>query len=200
MKIILVRHGETNWNTINKVQGGLNDIPLNEKGILQSKRTGLKLKDETIDLIFSSPMKRAIETANEINVYQNLTVEPSQNLLERIYGKYEGTSYHELNDKMYNTYLEDNYEELDIERLEVFEKRLREFVDELKNKHSKKTILIVSHSSVSKMLISILLNVHLRDTRINVIKKNASISTIVFDENNNILSKTLGFDEHLNDI
>lgn len=66
MEILLTRHGQTEWNLLKKVQGKA-DIELNEKGIKQAEETRDSLKNEKIDLILCSPLKRAIQTAEIIN-------------------------------------------------------------------------------------------------------------------------------------
>ncbi|WP_289220570.1 histidine phosphatase family protein [Ileibacterium valens] len=91
MKIIMIRHGETDWNTRNQVQGA-SDIPLNEKGIAQAKEAGRKMKDQRIDKIFSSPLIRARQTseqiANEHETPIEVIIEPT--LAEQNFGVFEG--------------------------------------------------------------------------------------------------------------
>lgn len=65
MEILLTRHGQTDWNLLKKVQGKA-DIELNEKGIQQAETTRDFLKEERIDLILCSPLKRAIQTAETL--------------------------------------------------------------------------------------------------------------------------------------
>ena len=60
MEILLTRHGQTEWNLLKKYKA---DIELNEKGIKQAEETRDSLKNEKIDLILCSPLKRAIQTA-----------------------------------------------------------------------------------------------------------------------------------------
>ena len=62
MKILLVRHGETDFNK-NKLIQGHSDIVLNETGKEQAINAGRKITDFDIDAVFSSPLKRALETA-----------------------------------------------------------------------------------------------------------------------------------------
>ena len=197
MKLILIRHGETQWNKEMKVQGGLSDIPLNDTGQKQAKLTGERLKKEKIDLFFSSPMKRAIQTAQIINEHHNKEILIEDSLLERSFGKLEGTHYPDLNYHMQNIYLDDSYEEFDIERIEIFKERLKKFWENLLNTQFGKTIVIVSHSSTSKMLLSIIHNLHIEEIRKKIIKKNASISIIEFDENKKIKNAIHGDDTHL---
>lgn len=62
MRIILARHGETDYNKNKKVQGH-SDIPLNEEGIKQGKEAGKKITDYNIDVAYSSTLGRAFDTA-----------------------------------------------------------------------------------------------------------------------------------------
>lgn len=71
MEILLTRHGQTEWNLLKKVQGKA-DIELNEKGIQQAEETRDFLKNEKIDLILCSPLKRALQTAEIINQGRNI--------------------------------------------------------------------------------------------------------------------------------
>ncbi|MDS8744534.1 histidine phosphatase family protein, partial [Streptococcus pneumoniae] len=64
--ICLIRHGETEWNKIGRIQG-TTDVPLNEKGKLQAQACGSHLMNKAWDVIVTSPLKRAKETAAIIN-------------------------------------------------------------------------------------------------------------------------------------
>lgn len=66
MKILVVRHGLTDWNVERRIQGRT-DVPLNQEGIKQAYVAKEKLKEEKIDLMVSSPLKRAKQTAEIIN-------------------------------------------------------------------------------------------------------------------------------------
>jgi uncharacterized phosphatase len=69
--LCLVRHGETDWNSLGKLQGRA-DIPLNKIGVLQAEECRDVLKSSKWDVIITSPLKRAKETAEIINKEQNL--------------------------------------------------------------------------------------------------------------------------------
>ena len=70
-KILLVRHGTTEYNETDRLQGRI-DNPLNGKGRGEVERLAARLEDEAIDAVFSSPLKRALETAAIINRIRNL--------------------------------------------------------------------------------------------------------------------------------
>lgn len=96
-KIILVRHGETNMNRDNLYHGIL-DPALNETGIKQAEKAYNIIKDISYDKIFSSPLKRAYETATILN-YKKLNIELSDKIKELNFGIFEGLSYEEILNK-----------------------------------------------------------------------------------------------------
>ena len=89
MKLILIRHGKTEWNSLNKAAGQV-DIPLNDTGRKQARETKEKLKEYKIDLIICSPLIRAKETANIINEDRKLPLIIDERVIERNLGIYEG--------------------------------------------------------------------------------------------------------------
>ena len=89
MKIYVVRHGQTDWNFMNKLQGQT-DIELNDIGREQARNAAELMKGKKVDLIISSPLKRARETANIINNNYNLSIIEDNRIMERYYGKSEG--------------------------------------------------------------------------------------------------------------
>src|SRR5690625_4056591 len=90
-KIGLIRHGETDWNKAKRSQGH-SDIPLNHAGKQQAHRVGERLTNETWDLIYSSDLQRAQQTAEIIQQYTNLPHYIDPRLRERHGGKIEGTT------------------------------------------------------------------------------------------------------------
>lgn len=89
MEILLTRHGQTEWNVLGKVQGRA-DIELNEKGIQQAEETGEALKNEKIDLIICSPLKRAKQTADIICKNRKIPIIYDEDVIERDFGEFEG--------------------------------------------------------------------------------------------------------------
>lgn len=87
--LILVRHGETDWNREDRIQGGL-DIPLNGVGKKQAKSIALELTNTPINYIFSSRLSRAYDTATEITKSHQLKVFTDSRLDELRQGEWEG--------------------------------------------------------------------------------------------------------------
>ena len=94
-EIYLVRHGETDWNNDGRFQGHVN-IPLNEKGKIQAQEAYEKLKAINFDLIYSSDLERAAETARIINAHREIPIRYDQRLRERDAGKYSGLTLSEI--------------------------------------------------------------------------------------------------------
>ena len=98
-RIILVRHGETNWNKEGRFQGQI-DIPLNENGKAQAERASIFLKDIKFNKVFSSSMSRPYETAKIIiKNSENLQIEKIDNLVEISHGLWEGKLESEIKEK-----------------------------------------------------------------------------------------------------
>lgn len=96
MKLILVRHGETLWNEAGLVQGGDSDIDLNDIGQEQARRLGVFLRNEPLAAIISSPLRRAVATAEVIASHHQLPVEIDEGLKELKVGDLEGMSLAKL--------------------------------------------------------------------------------------------------------
>lgn len=93
--ILLIRHGETAWNSVRRLQGHL-DIPLNAIGTQQAKALAYALQNERLDAIISSDLQRAIQTAGEIARLQGLSTRIDPALRERCYGAFEGMLHTEV--------------------------------------------------------------------------------------------------------
>lgn len=150
MKLFVVRHGETDWN-VKKILQGRADIPLNEKGKEQAKHTRELLKNTHIDAVFSSPLKRARETAEIITEGRGLEIHNDDRLLERDFGEYEGV------DKTTFAYAdlwayEKNIQYKKAENIRDFFKRIYGFLDEIKAKYPDGSVMIVTHGGVTKIV------------------------------------------------
>ncbi len=89
MKIYLIRHGETDWNKLRRLQGQA-DIPLNEFGRQLARETEPALRDVPFDRIYTSPLKRARETAELVTAGRNLPIIEEPRLKEMGFGEFEG--------------------------------------------------------------------------------------------------------------
>ena len=89
MKLYILRHGETEWNTEKRMQGQTN-IPLNENGINLAKKIGSHMRNVHFDYIFSSPLDRAVTTAKLITDNRDIPFKTDDRLIEMSFGKWEG--------------------------------------------------------------------------------------------------------------
>ena len=89
--IYVVRHGETEWNAINKVLGRT-DIPLNAKGMQQAQEIACSLKDLKIDVFLCSPLCRARQTADAVSEATGLRYKVDDRLIEQDFGRFEGVN------------------------------------------------------------------------------------------------------------
>lgn len=98
MKILLVRHGETEWNGVNRLQGHL-DSPVTARGHRQIAALIRALDGEKIDRVVSSPAGRAVAAATPIAAHFACPIRFDARLVERGFGPLEGTVYSQLNDE-----------------------------------------------------------------------------------------------------
>lgn len=145
MKIILARHGETNWNLTGQLIGQ-QDIVLNERGKEQAKILRDKLADVKIDICYSSPLARAKETA-EIACDGKCQVICDDRLMERFGGMMEGKVINDWNDF-------DN--DATAETGDSLLLRATRFIEDLK-KTDYDMVLIVSHNGLIKNLRHVIL-------------------------------------------
>lgn len=149
MKLLIVRHGETDWNKEKRMQG-LKDIPLNDNGIMQARKLSKCLDLSEIDICISSPLKRAKKTASII-INGKVSIIYDDLLKERTFGTYEGSPVnYDLISRMWDYQLNTN--EGNLESLKDCLARAKKFLDKIKEKYPNKVVLIVSHGSFMKSL------------------------------------------------
>ncbi len=159
-EILLVRHGETAWN-VGEIFRGRIDIELNEIGIKQAALLAEYLSHIKIDAIYSSPLKRAVKTAEAIASHHRLNVEIAPGLTDFNYGEWQGLPHQEVKDKYKELYAEwtNNPEWVKMpggESLEDIRKRATDVVNTVISRY-KGTVVLVSHRVVNKVLICTLL-------------------------------------------
>lgn len=148
INLIIVRHGKTDWNEKQLLQGR-SDIPLNEIGFLDARALAKQLDENTIDLCICSPLTRAKQTADLL--IKNTQIILDDLLVERNFGELEGKKF-DLNKVYYFWDYNLNYCEKGVESLQCSLKRAGEFLKKIKQKYNNKTILIVSHGAFIKAL------------------------------------------------
>ena len=149
MKIYVVRHCETDSNSRGILQGCI-DTPLNETGKRQALSVFEQLKDIHFTLCFTSPLQRACETISIINNGKAEVIKDNR-IIERNLGDFEGKSYENYDSNKYWD-LDLNSGDCGVEPIKDLFKRVDSFYQELKEKYSNQTILIVSHGATIRAL------------------------------------------------
>lgn len=141
--IYIVRHGQTDWNLEGRYQGRI-DIELNETGKVQAEEIYNKLKNIKFDKVFSSPLKRAYETAQIIS---SENIIKDERLIERCNGQLEGKLKKECTVSI--DFNDPNETRLGIETITEFRKRIFDFFDDITQNYKGKNILVVTHAGIS---------------------------------------------------
>ncbi len=160
--IYLVRHGQTEWNLRDILQGQL-DSPLTEKGLQQARELIGRFKDVEFAAIFSSDLARAKRTAETVSVERNLEINTSELLRERNWGRFDGKpaqlfreECRELIKSFQNISPEEQWKfkyAANIESFAEINARFLEFLRGTAADYRGKNILIVSHQDILKSLL-----------------------------------------------
>jgi broad specificity phosphatase PhoE len=150
MKLILIRHGETEWNKQRRIQGCRSDTRLSPKGLEQADRLAAVLRKERMDAIYSSPMKRASETAQIIADACKLQVQVLNELREIDAGELDGLFERELTGPYETAWKEFRNGNASTplpsgESLQDVQKRTSWAVDRMLEKHIDGTVVVVAH-------------------------------------------------------
>ena len=184
VKVILVRHGETNWNKLRHVQGGRSDTRLNKKGKQQAESVALRLKTEKVQAIYSSPLQRALNTAKAIARHHQTKVGIEPALKEIDAGELEGIPIGEIGsrlDQLLTGPGDSIFKMPGGESLAEVQQRAWSTIQRLVTQHPDGVIVVVSHYFAILTIICAVLNLHL--SQIGRLRLNpGSISTIIFDE------------------
>jgi probable phosphomutase (TIGR03848 family) len=152
---LLIRHGSTAYLG-RSLSGRSPDVVLNEEGRLQADRLAVRLQDVPIRAIYTSPLERAIQTAEPLAVCRNLTPSRNENITEIDFGEWTGKTFEELNlDErwsQFNTFRSGTpapggESMLDVQRRVVSE------LEEMRDTYAGETVALVSHGDVIKACI-----------------------------------------------
>lgn len=158
MRVILIRHGQTEWNLLQKYQGQT-DIPLTDLGRNQAQRAGEYLaNNENIEVLYCSDLSRTRETAEIVGRIVGLTPTCDARLRELSFGEWEGLTFNQVYEKYpeeFNNWYNDAFK-INVPGGESFDqliKRAMEAVKEIIEKYSG-TVAIVTHGGVIKAILS----------------------------------------------
>jgi broad specificity phosphatase PhoE len=160
-KFILVRHGQTEWNVENRFRGRA-EILLDATGLRQAMAVASYLKDSPAAAVYSSPLKRTLETAAIIARQQSLPVTALDGLLDIDFGAWQGLSPDEAAQRdraLYEQWLESPHKVRfpKGESLDHVRRRVVTAVETLAVDHDGQTVVLVSHMVVCKVLMCAML-------------------------------------------
>ena len=190
MHLFFVRHGQTEYNLKNIVQGATCDSPLTQTGIQQAKNAGEKLKDVSFHTAYVSPLGRAKETLKWIEKENKAGIPqiiPDDRLREIHFGKYDGQPIQRLQDdeilSLYRNY-PDHFDKTLTGGEDYYdlENRGKDFIYEITKKEPEEAnILIVSHAVFLTTLLKRLMHCPMPEIRKEGLLGNASISVLEWD-------------------
>lgn len=156
-KVYLIRHGRTAWNKEVRFRGQV-DLPLDEVGEAQARAIALKLKTRPIKAVYSSPLERAIKTAEPLAEALGLKVTVEEGFMDINYGQWQGLSpsqVAELYPDLYRTWLESPHlvQIPGGESLDDVRARAEKALTKVLKQHPGEEIAIVGHQVVNKVLL-----------------------------------------------
>jgi len=162
MKLFLVRHGKISFRNIGFLS--YTDLDLTEEGKAQAQKVGQRLKDEEIDSIYSSELKRSIETANEITGCLDLEVRITPRLNEVNFGIFEGLTLSEAKDKFPEIFKKREKDKWNFkipkgESYKDAAERVLPFIKKISQE--KKKVVLVTHVTIIKILLKSLTDLSL---------------------------------------
>ncbi len=152
LELLLVRHGETEWNSQRRIQGQL-DVPLNATGRQQAQALAARLTGIAVDAVYASDLARARQTAEPIADALGLPLRIDPRLRERHFGALQGRFYEELQRDAPEVHERMRSRDLDFdldggETLPRFHRRVCDVLADLAGRHPQGRIVVVSHGGV----------------------------------------------------
>ncbi|UCZ54831.1 histidine phosphatase family protein [Bacillus shivajii] len=167
LNIYLTRHGETQWNKENRLQGS-KDSELTDNGIENAIMLGKRLSNIDFNAIYSSTSERAFQTAKYITLDKDIPIYTNEDLKEIHFGEWEGKTKEEiLAIKNYNIQFRNfwdnphtyNHKPHKGEGLTVFKQRVEDAVRRVISENHNGNILIVTHAVVIRAILSFTMNI-----------------------------------------
>ena len=199
-EIIIIRHGETEWNKTGRFQGH-SDVPLSAQGRAQAEALGRNLVIDHVDAIYASDLTRAMETAAPLAERFGLEVISDPLLRELNFGAWEGRNFNDINaenpDAMKNFY--NDPEQANIpgsEPFPEFQRRVAGRVREIVAQERGKRVVIVSHGASIRILLADILSMPIRSIW-HVSQLNTAVNKIRFEDDGFAIVTLMNDTSHL---
>ena len=160
-RFVLIRHGQTEWNRVERFRGRA-DLALDDTGIRQAEAAAERLSHWEIAAIYSSPLRRALMTAQSLASRLGLAVQPLDGVIDIDFGHWQGLSPQEAaaqDSHLYRQWLE-RPQEVRFphgESLQDVQHRITAAIESLVKNHSEQTVVLVSHNVVCRVLLCVVL-------------------------------------------
>ena len=170
-RLIIVRHGQTEWNTLHKMQGQ-QDSPLTATGRELARRLGVRLQNTHIDGVFTSPLGRAAATARLITEGRNLPIIEDERLKELDLGRWEGEDMRTIEQRYpidFDWFWQDPNRYMEIRGGETYDallKRTRAFLNDMAAREG--TYLVVTHAIALRTIRQNVLGLASRDSQMSM--------------------------------
>lgn len=191
MRLIIVRHGETEWNRLRRTQG-VTDIDLTVRGLRQARRLGYRLRGLPVKCVYTSPLKRALDTAKALAAPSRVPVVLDNDLKEIRFGDWEGMTFEEIGNsypdelRVWNESPQLCKPPGESETLEEVAKRVQNFIRRARSQYEDGTVVAVSHTVPCKLLIALSIGLPLQNLH-SLRMDNVSMSMIDFYEDKAVL-------------
>ena len=184
-EIIIIRHGETEWNKTGRFQGH-SDVPLSAEGRTQAETLGKNLIVDHVDAIYASDLTRAMETAAPLAARFGLPVISDPQLRELNFGAWEGRNFNDVNaenpNAMKNFYTDPEQADIpESEPFPEFPRRVAGRVREIVAHERGKRVVIVSHGASIRILLADLLSMPIRSIW-HLSQLNTAVNKIRFED------------------
>jgi probable phosphoglycerate mutase len=182
-KLVLVRHGQMDYNVKHLLPSQLPGIPLNEEGRREAQATAAALRDLPLTAMVASPLERTMETAGALNIGRGLEVRQDRDLLDTNYGPYSGKNWEELDKQggQWARYMADpTYAPSGAESFAVVQRRAVRATERWRRAGDVgEWVALVTHADLVKMIVAHYLGIPLTSVPL-INMDNASASLLAF--------------------
>ncbi|SFT83069.1 alpha-ribazole phosphatase [Selenomonas sp. GACV-9] len=203
VKVVFVRHGQTEWNVSGRYQGQ-SDVALSAAGIEQAEKLAVKFPVAHLDAIYASDLVRARVTAETVAKKFGLPVKLEPAFRELSFGDWEGLTYEEITaswpDAMRNFLAHPDILEIpNGESFPAVQQRAMKRLEELLAQHEGQTIMIAAHGAVLRTMLSAALHMPLQYLW-SIRQFNTAVNIVRYDEDGNPTVELLNSTAHLDEL
>ena len=185
-KLVIIRHGQTDFNVKHLLPGQLPGIPLNEEGRSEAQATASGLRDLPLTAIIASPLERTMETASYLNANRNLSIQQDRDLLDTDYGRFSGQNYEELDksDPAWARFVtEPTFAPKGVESFEAVQRRAVRAAERWRHVDGiGEWVALVTHADLVKLIVAHYMRVPLTSVPL-INMDNAAVSLLAFHPN-----------------